>query len=187
MTATGPDSPGTDSLAGSLAGSLALGFDYGEWRIGIAVGDRRLDTGRPLTTLHNRNADQIDWAAIEALIEEWRPDVLALGWPIDDAGRCYPQAAAIRRFGNRLRERYRLPVFVVDERLSSEQATERLLNRRGRQGRRAIERDQGQIDAMAAAVILDTFFGQSAPRSIETVTKAEVTQNLVGSPATARH
>ncbi|WP_322520330.1 Holliday junction resolvase RuvX [Guyparkeria halophila] len=176
MTATQPDSP--------VPGSLALGFDYGEWRIGIAVGDRRLDTGRPLTTLHNRNADQIDWAAIEALIEEWRPDVLVLGWPIDDAGRCYPQAAAIRRFGNRLRERYRLPVFVVDERLSSEQATERLLNRRGR---RAIERDQGQIDAMAAAVILDTFFDQSAPRSIETVTKAEVTQNLVGSPATTRH
>ena len=176
MTATEPDSP--------AHGSLALGFDYGEWRIGIAVGDRRLDTGRPLTTLHNRNADQIDWTAIEALINEWRPDALVLGWPIDDAGRCYPQAPAIRRFGNRLRERYRLPVFIVDERLSSEQATERLLSRRGR---RAVERDQGQIDAMAAAVILDTFFGQSAPRSIETVTKTEVTQNLIGSPAAARH
>ncbi len=176
-------SPAPDSLAGSLADSLALGFDYGEWRIGIAVGGRRIGTGRPLTTLHNRNADQIDWTAIEALIAEWQPHALVLGWPIDDAGRCYPQAAAIRRFGNRLRERLRLPVFVVDERLSSEQAAERLVHRLGR---RAVERDQGQIDAMAAAVILDTFFNQPAPRSMEAVTKAEVTQNLVDPPATSQ-
>ena len=188
MAAKEPASPApasqVDSTVDSMTNSLALGFDYGEWRIGIAVGDRRLGTGRPLTTLHNRNADQIDWEAIEALIEEWRPDAVVVGWPIDDEGRCYPQAAAIRRFGNRLRERYRLPVFVVDERLSSEQATERLLNLRGR---RFVERDKGQIDAMASAVIIDTFFGQSAPRSIETVTKTEVTHNLVGSPAKSRH
>ncbi len=181
MTEVGPDSPTQGSMS---VGSLVLGFDYGEWRIGIAVGDRRIGTGRPLTTLHNRNADQIDWTAIEALIDEWQPSALVLGWPIDDTGRCYPQAAAIRRFGNRLRERRGLPVFVVDERLSSEQAAERLVNRLGR---RAVERDQGQIDAMAAAVILDTFFILPAPRSIETVTKAEVTQNLVDSPATSRH
>ncbi|MFO7809236.1 Holliday junction resolvase RuvX [Guyparkeria sp.] len=176
MTTTEPASP--------APGSLALGFDYGEWRIGLAVGDRRLGSGRPLITLHNRNADQIDWTAVEALVDEWQPDTLVLGWPIDDAGRCYPQAAAIRRFGNRLRERCGLPVFVVDERMSSEQATERLVKRRGR---RAVERDQGQIDAMAAAVILDTFFAQAAPRSLATVTKAEVTQNLVGAPSTSRH
>ena len=156
-----------------------LGFDYGEWRIGIAIGDRRIGNGRPLTTLHNRNADQIDWSAIQALVDEWRPDALALGWPVDDAGRCYPQAAAIRRFGNRLRERSRLPVFVVDERLSSEQAAERL-------GRRAVARDEGRIDAMAAAIILDTFFTQVAPRPVEAVTKAEVTQNLVETPNAAR-
>ncbi|MFN2381948.1 MAG: Holliday junction resolvase RuvX [Guyparkeria sp.] len=161
-----------------------LGFDYGEWRIGIAVGDRRIGNGRPLTTLHNRNADQVDWTTVESLIEEWQPDALVLGWPIDDAGRCYPQAAAIRRFGNRLRERCRLPVFIVDERLSSEQAAERLASRLSKQ---ALVRDEGRIDAMAAAIILDTFFAQPVPRSVDSVTKAEVTQNLVGPPATARH
>ncbi|WP_372590793.1 Holliday junction resolvase RuvX [Guyparkeria sp.] len=150
-----------------------LGFDYGEWRIGVAVGDRRIGNGRPLTTLHNRNADQIDWQAVEALVEDWQPDALVLGWPIDDAGRCYPIAAAIRRFGNRLRERTGRPVFVVDERLSSEQAAERL-------GRRAIDRDKGRLDAMAAAVILDTFLEQPDARSIETVPRSEVMENLVG-------
>lgn len=162
----------TDTAPGTQAPSQALGFDYGEWRIGIAVGDRRLGSGRPLTTLHNRNADQIDWEAIETLVADWQPDALVLGWPVDDAGRCYPQAAAIRRFGNRLRVRTGLPVYVVDERLSSEQAAERL-------GRRAIARDQGRLDAMAAAVIIDGFFAQNTPRPIEDVTKAEVTQNLV--------
>jgi len=151
-----------------------LGFDYGEWRIGVAVGDARLESGRPLTTLHNRNADQIDWDAVEALVDEWRPDALVLGWPVDDAGRCYPVAAAIRRFGNRLRARTALPVHVVDERLSSEQAAERL-------GARVINRDRGRLDAMAAAVILDTWFeGRLPPRSIEDVPKSEVMTNLAG-------
>ncbi|KTG15968.1 MULTISPECIES: Holliday junction resolvase RuvX [unclassified Guyparkeria] len=169
----------TDTAPQSQAPCLALGFDYGEWRIGIAVGDRRIGSGRPLTTLHNRNADQIDWDAIETLVAEWQPDALVLGWPIDDAGRCYPQAAAIRRFGNRLRVRSGLPVYVIDERLSSEQAAERL-------GKRAIARDEGRIDAMAAAVILDGFFSQDRPRPIEDVTKTEVTKNLVGTAATGR-
>jgi len=152
-----------------------LGFDYGEWRIGVAVGDRRLDSGRPLTTLHNRNADQIDWDAVEAVVAEWRPDALVLGWPIDDEGRCYPVAAAIRRFGNRLRVRTGLPVHVVDERLSSEQAADRL-------GSRAIDRDPGRLDAMAAAVILDTWFqGRHPPRRVEDVPKSEVMTNLAGS------
>ena len=166
-------------MAEPASATLALGFDYGEWRIGIAVGDRRLGSGRPLTTLHNRNADQIDWDAIETLIAEWQPGVLVIGWPVDDAGRCYPQAASIRRFGNRLRVRSQLPVYVIDERLSSEQAAERL-------GRRAIARDQGRLDAMAAAVILDGFFNANAPRPIENVTKAEVTQNLVGTAVPGR-
>ena len=169
----------TDTAPETQAPSQVLGFDYGEWRIGIAVGDRRIGNGRPLTTLHNRNADQIDWDAIGTLIADWRPNALVLGWPIDDAGRCYPQAAAIRRFGNRLRVKSGLPVYVVDERLSSEQAAERL-------DRRAIARDQGRIDAMAAAVILDGFFTQNAPRPIEDVSKAEVTHNLVGTAAGPR-
>lgn len=154
-------------------GERVLGFDYGEWRVGVAVGDRRLESGRPLTTLHNRNADQIDWTTIEALIAEWQPDLVVLGWPIDDFGQCYPVAAAIRRFGNRLRERTGLPVYVVDERLSSAQAAERL-------GRRAVERDQGKLDSMAAAVILDTFFGQNTPRAIQAVPRSEVMENLTG-------
>jgi putative Holliday junction resolvase len=151
-----------------------LGFDYGEWRIGVAVGDRRLASGRPLTTLHNRNADQIDWEAVLALVGEWRPDALVLGWPVDDQARCYPVAAAIRRFGNRLRERSGLPVHVIDERLSSVQAAARL-------GPRAIDRDRGRLDAMAAAVILDTWFeGRHASRRIEEVPKAEVMENPAG-------
>lgn len=150
-----------------------LGFDYGEWRIGVAVGDRRIGNGRPLTTLHNRNADQIDWEAVEALVDDWQPDAIVLGWPIDDTGRCYPVAAAIRRFGNRLRERTGLPVFVVDERLSSEQAATRL-------GRRAIERDKGHLDAMAAAVILDTFLERPDARSVEAIPRNEVMENLAG-------
>lgn len=66
-----------------------------------------------------------------------------------------------------------MSVYVADERLSSAQAAERL-------GRRAVERDQGKLDSMAAAVILDTFFHQEAPRAIQAVPRSEVMENLTG-------
>lgn len=133
-----------------------LGFDYGELRVGIAVGQSVTGNGRPLVTLHNRDRHAIDWAAIGKLIEQWQPGALVVGMPIDDDGVPYPVAEAIKRFGNRLHGRFGLPVHYADERLSSKEAALRL---RAPAGKR---RNEAPVDAMAAAVILDTWFSLQA-------------------------
>jgi putative holliday junction resolvase len=138
-----------------------LAFDYGAWRIGVAVGEQMLGSARPLTTLNHRNAHQIEWNAIERLLEEWRPIGLVLGWPLMDSGEAYPVAEFIRRFGRRLEGRFNLPVRYVDERLSSENA-EALLT--ARHGKDKVKKSPGMIDAQAAAIILETFFSQSSVR-----------------------
>ncbi|MHB8921023.1 MAG: Holliday junction resolvase RuvX [Halothiobacillus sp.] len=135
-----------------------LAFDYGAWRIGVAVGEHLLESARPVRTLQHRNAHQIDWVGIAALIEEWRPIGLAVGWPLMDSGETYPVAAFIRRFGQRLHGRFNLPVHYVDERLSSEQAEARVT---ARHGKTQVKKTPGLIDAMAAAIILETFFSQN--------------------------
>jgi putative holliday junction resolvase len=138
-----------------------LAFDYGAWRIGVAVGEQMLGSARPLTTLNHRNAHQIEWGAIGRLLEEWRPIGLVLGWPLMDSGEAYPVAEFIRRFGRRLEGRFNLPVRYVDERLSSENA-EALLT--ARHGKDKVKKSPGMIDAQAAAIILETFFSQSSVR-----------------------
>lgn len=141
-----------------------LAFDYGAWRIGVAVGEQMLGSARSLTTLHHRNAHQIEWDVIGRLLDEWRPVGLVLGWPVMDSGETYPVAEFIRRFGRRLEGRFNLPVRYVDERLSSEHA-QMLLS--ARYGKEKVRKSPGMIDAQAAAIILETFFSQSPEQSSE--------------------
>jgi len=138
----------------AVAVTTVLGFDYGELRVGVALGQSITGCGRPLTTLRNRERHSIDWAAIGTLIEQWRPQALVVGLPVDDDGVPYPVAEAIRRFGNRLHGRFGLPVYYADERLTSNEATRRMQAPAGKR------RNEAPIDAMAAAVILDTWFCQ---------------------------
>jgi len=135
-----------------------LAFDYGAWRTGVAVGERLLESARPLRSVQNQNAHQTDWAGIAELISEWRPIGLVLGWPLLDSGETYPVAAFIRRFGQRLHGRFNLPVYFVDERLSSAQAHTRVT---AQHGHVKVSKQPGLIDAMAAAIILETFFSQN--------------------------
>jgi hypothetical protein len=67
--------------------STLLGFDFGQKKIGVAVGQTITGTATPLTTLRNRGRTP-DWPAIEALIREWQPDAAVVGLPhnMDECG-----------------------------------------------------------------------------------------------------
>lgn len=132
-----------------------LAFDFGERRIGVAVGTGSLGLAHPLLTI---DADAADarWQAVGAVIDEWRPELLVVGVPSHDDGAPHPVARRAERFARQLRERFRLPVRLVDERLSSWAAERATAGRRVRsRGRR------GDLDRIAARVILETYF--SAP------------------------
>ena len=62
-----------------------LGFDYGTRRIGVAVGQTLTGTATPLTALDSENT-RPDWEAISALIQEWKPSALVVGYPVDTDG-----------------------------------------------------------------------------------------------------
>ena len=130
-----------------------LGFDFGEKRIGIAVGQSLTGSVTPLKTLQAVN-QQPDWAGISALIEEWRPDRLILGLPLHMDGSEQDITQRVKRFGNQLKGRYNLPVEWVDERLSSHEA-EQLLREQGKK-----RSSKSDIDKLAAALILQSWLEQ---------------------------
>lgn len=132
-----------------------LGFDFGEKKIGVAIGQEITCTARELITLRclRRNPD---WEAISRLIEEWRPDALVIGVPYHMDGREHDLTQAARRFGRQLHGRYGLPVHEVDERLSSREAREQNAHERAH-GQRARTRT---VDQIAARVILQDWLRQ---------------------------
>ncbi len=129
-----------------------LGFDYGTKFIGVAVGSTLTRTARPLAALAVARSGQPDWAALTRLVEEWRPQALVVGLPLNMDDTPNPRTAAARKFGNRLKARYNLPVHMVDERLTTVLARQ-TLHETGVSGRR----QKSKLDAHAASLILQSF------------------------------
>ncbi|MDX1434151.1 MAG: Holliday junction resolvase RuvX [Gammaproteobacteria bacterium] len=124
-----------------------LAFDYGERHIGIAVGQTLTRSANPLTTVRVTGATP-DWAAISHLVRTWQPARLVVGLPLNMDGTEQPITRGARRFGNQLEGRYRLPVHLVDERLTSREARARLV----------AEGNAGAADhPVAAQIILESW------------------------------
>ena len=95
-----------------------LAFDFGLRQIGVAVGNAVLGTTQPLPILKARDG-QPDWQAVHALCDEWQPDLLLVGDPLNMDGSVSEMANRARRFARRLEGRLGVPYVMVDERLSS--------------------------------------------------------------------
>ena len=131
-----------------------LAFDYGEKYIGVAAGSRYTRQAQALTTLRG-SAKNPDWVGISRLIEEWRPDALVVGLPLNMDGSDNPMTRAARAFGQRLQDRYNLPVHMVDERLSTLAARD-ILNEAGV----PMRRHKARLDQLAAQTILQAFLNE---------------------------
>lgn len=121
-----------------------LGFDFGDRRIGVAVGQTLTGTASPLTTLDARDG-QPDWTRVAALLDDWRPDALVVGLPLNMDGSEQDLTRRARRFARRLQRRLGLPLHFADERLSTREARDREAGTVHPAGR----------DAVAAQVILE--------------------------------
>ena len=135
------------------AHDLALGFDYGKRRMGIAVGNAVVGTAKALVALEHI-AGQPDWQRLDALVDEWRVDVFIVGLPLDVDGTSQKMTNRARNFSEELWGRYKLPVRLIDERYSTIEARERLAAPRA-SGSRGKRLAKGDSDAMAAQVILE--------------------------------
>jgi putative holliday junction resolvase len=147
------------SQVASGKGLTALGIDFGQRRIGVAVGSAESGGGTPLGVVANRG-NEPDWPALDRLVREWRPAVLVVGKPYNLDGSNHGLTPLIDRFCEHLSDRYALPVVRVDERLSSHEAAERLRETRqsGRRGRRVRKED---IDAISAVILLENWLSGS--------------------------
>ena len=139
----------------AMPGQTFLGFDYGSRHLGIAVGSSATGSARPLGSTPVR-AGIPDWATVDRLVKEWQPAALIVGLPLnmDDSENDMTRAA--RKFGHRLRARYNLPVHWVDERLTSVDAKNVLV-----EARVPWKQRRAQVDKLAAQGILQAYLDET--------------------------
>lgn len=139
-------------MSDSHAPKTILSFDYGTSNIGVAVGQSITGTATPLKTLNARDGIP-NWDEIQQLLEEWRPDLLIVGLPLNMDGSHSAMSTRAEKFGRRLHGRYGNQVVMADERLSSFEAKGEIISQTG-------SRDfkQKNVDSLAAKIILESWF-----------------------------
>lgn len=134
--------------------NIVLGFDFGLKRIGVAVGNGVTATASALAPLRAQDGTP-DWNAVRKLLDEWKPDRLVIGLPINMDGTPSEMSARAERFARRLEGRFNLRCELMDERLSSFEARG-LISESGR---------DASTDSVAACLVLESWFARDAGQS----------------------
>ncbi len=138
----------------------ALGFDYGQKKIGVAAGQTATSTAEGIETI-TASGEEI-FQRIDALVNEWLPGALVVGLPLGADGKDdNPTCKAARRFGDELAKRFSLPVSYVDERLTSAEA-DNALRQTLAPGKKLTEKKRKARDAIAAKMILESWLNEQA-------------------------
>jgi len=133
-----------------------LAFDFGLRQIGVAVGNMQMQTSQPLAIVNAKNGKP-DWQAIEKLMEDWQPDLLVIGDPLNMDGSAGEMSDRANKFARRLHGRWGIAIEMADERLSSFEAKQSMREL----GHRGDYKDK-PIDSYAAELILQTWYREAA-------------------------
>lgn len=135
-----------------MSSITVLGFDYGTKSIGIAIGQSLTGTGNPIGSI--KAVDGIPkWEEIGMLIEEWQPDIVVVGLPLNMDGTEQEITQRAKKFANRINGRFGVKIATQDERLTTADAKARLFESGGYKAL-----TKGQVDAMSAVLIIESYF-----------------------------
>ena len=133
-----------------MKGEIILGFDYGERKIGVAVGNMLTKITTPLFNL-NQMKHKALFEHIDKIVEEWKPFMFIIGLPELNDGSNHPLKNVIDQFKNNLEVRYKKPVVLINEKLSSHEAYKI----------RDLYDKNKPLDAIAASLIIKTWILES--------------------------
>ena len=128
-----------------------LGFDFGTKSIGVSTGQMITATAQPIAAI-KANDGIPNWDIVEAVLNEWKPDLVVIGLPLNMDGTEQAITQRAKKFGNRLAGRFGAKIVFQDERLTTASAKEFIFDRGGY---KALEK--GKIDSVSAALILESW------------------------------
>ncbi|HDR1022489.1 TPA: Holliday junction resolvase RuvX [Pasteurella multocida] len=133
-------------------GMTVLAFDFGTKSIGCAVGQSITGTAQALSAFKAQDGIP-NWDAIEKCLNEWRPDLVVVGLPLNMDGTEQELTARARKFANRLNGRFGVQVELQDERLTTTEARAEIFERGGYKAL-----NKSKVDGISACLILESWF-----------------------------
>ena len=131
-----------------------IAFDYGEKKIGVAVGQTSTNTSSPLQIIFNKD-NKTNWTSISSLLDEWKPDLILLGKPLNMDGSDSEIMKKVDKFYKELKSIYDADIEFVDERLTTFEAREILKDEK-----------HDNVDAHAAKILIDNWFDINREKNI---------------------
>jgi putative holliday junction resolvase len=128
-----------------------LAIDYGARKVGLAVSDELRLTAQGLPT-YRRGNKKADFDYLRRLIRQYGVSEIVVGLPLRMSGEEGIQAERVQAFAEELRGKFKLPVHLFDERLTSVEA-----NRVLRETEMSIQRRAEVVDQLAAVLILQAY------------------------------
>lgn len=128
-----------------------LAIDYGARKVGLAVSDELRLTAQGLPT-YRRSNKKADFDHLRRLIKQYCVSEIVVGLPLRMSGEEGIQAEKVQAYAEELRGRFKLPVHLYDERLTSVEA-----NRVLRETDMSIQRRAEVVDQLSAVLILQSF------------------------------
>tara|TARA_Y100000768_G_scaffold78232_1_gene55429 strand:+ start:157 stop:558 length:402 start_codon:yes stop_codon:yes gene_type:complete len=123
-----------------------IAFDYGTKKIGVAVGQTETYTSSPLQIIINKD-DKVNWSEIRILLNEWKPELIIIGKPLNMDGSDSEIMKQVEKFYQKLKNTYDINLEYIDERLTTFEAKQILE-----------DTDINQVDANAAKILIDNWF-----------------------------
>ena len=131
-----------------------IAFDFGEKKIGVAVGQTSTNTSSPLKIIFNKD-NKTNWISISSLLDEWKPDLILLGKPLNMDGSESEIMKKVDKFYKELKSIYDADIEFVDERLTTFEAREILKDEK-----------HDNVDAHAAKILIDNWFDINREKNI---------------------
>ena len=143
-----------------------MAFDFGLSRIGMAVGQETTQTSSPLPTIKAQDGIP-NWDELEKLVTQWQPDLFIVGLPLNMDGSMSQMSHCARKFGNRLRAKFRRHCEEIDERLTTREAKSIWRDSPGGiNQKKAWDAQNDAVDSIAAQLLMETWFqSQSSPNN----------------------
>ena len=138
--------------------NIVIGFDFGTKRIGVSVGQFVTKSASPVCVIRVKKGIP-DWEKIQALKDEWNIDAFVVGMPYNMDGTEQPITKSAQQFGNRLKKLFDLPVYYVDERLT----TKAVIGYLKESNQKKQLQNKKNIDSLAAKIILESFLKSTNP------------------------
>ena len=129
----------------------ALGIDFGDIRVGLALSDLTKTISKPFETIKYINLEDLS-LQLKVIIEKNEVDTLVVGIPFNMSGEDTKQTVKVREFILFIENIISLPIHLIDERLTSKEAEKTMHTLNIKTGH-----NKDTIDKIAASIILQEY------------------------------